>query len=124
MALRSVGDWRRMSILEAPPPEGGNPLGTTRIRRVGVVSLGMWAAAVYGGLGLLMGLVAAFATLFGLSSGSAASGLLGGLVSFGVAAVIVAPLVYGICGFLTGVLGAALYNLGARFTGGVEIELS
>lgn len=42
---------------------------------------------------------------------------------FGVGYAIAAPLLYAAIGFLTGALGAALYNLSARWAGGIEVEV-
>jgi hypothetical protein len=42
---------------------------------------------------------------------------------FGVAAIVVAPIFYGIIGAIGGLVGAAIYNLVAQFTGGIQIEL-
>jgi hypothetical protein len=42
---------------------------------------------------------------------------------FGVGAVILLPLFYGLMGFLMGMLTAALYNLIAGWLGGVELEV-
>ncbi len=42
---------------------------------------------------------------------------------FGVGAVVVMPIVYGLLGFVSALVGAALYNLVARVTGGIELEL-
>jgi hypothetical protein len=33
------------------------------------------------------------------------------------------PIIYGVVGFLFGVIGAALYNLVARWIGGFEVEV-
>ena len=42
---------------------------------------------------------------------------------FGVGAVIIMPIFYGIFGFIFSLIGAALYNLVAGWVGGVEVEL-
>jgi hypothetical protein len=42
---------------------------------------------------------------------------------FGVAFAIFMPLLYGAMGFVTGVIGALLYNLFARWVGGFELEM-
>ncbi|MBK7643659.1 MAG: hypothetical protein IPJ19_11540 [Planctomycetes bacterium] len=39
-------------------------------------------------------------------------------------AIVFLPLLYGFLGFLSGVLGAALYNLLAPIVGGIELEFS
>ena len=49
----------------------------------------------------------------------------GGLLgpSLGIASIILFPIIYGIIGFLAGIIGAAIYNLIAKLVGGIEIEL-
>ena len=41
---------------------------------------------------------------------------------FGAAAIIALPIFYGILGFISSLIGAALYNLVAGWVGGVEID--
>ena len=43
------------------------------------------------------------------------------LVGFGF--VLLLPVLYGIAGFIFGMLGAAIYNLVAKWTGGLEFEV-
>ena len=38
-------------------------------------------------------------------------------------AIIVFPIIYGILGFVTGAIGALIYNLSAKWIGGIELEL-
>ncbi|GAB3386353.1 hypothetical protein [Lysobacter fragariae] len=40
----------------------------------------------------------------------------------GVLAIVILPIVYGICGFIGGALQSFLFNFAARFVGGLEIE--
>ena len=42
---------------------------------------------------------------------------------FGVGSVILMPIMYGVSGFLQGLIGAALYNLVANWVGGIHMEL-
>lgn len=42
---------------------------------------------------------------------------------FGVGSVIFLPIFYGVLGFVFGLLTALLYNLVARFVGGIEVEV-
>jgi hypothetical protein len=42
---------------------------------------------------------------------------------FGVGAIIALPIFYGVLGFLMTLLMAALFNLAARITGGVEVDV-
>ena len=97
------------------------------IRRVGVWSV----ARLYGGMSAAMGLV--FGAVFALAAGFGgmagafrdpdtgfASGALGAM--FGVGAIIILPIFYGVLGVVMGAIGAALYNLFAGMFGGIELE--
>jgi hypothetical protein len=42
---------------------------------------------------------------------------------FGAAIALFAPVIYGVMGFVLGVVSAAIYNLAARFVGGLEVEV-
>lgn len=93
------------------------------IRRIAPLSLGKLTGSLYLLLGLLIGCIVALVSLVGASLLPAEempipfAGVL-----FGVGAVVFFPLLYGFFGFLGGLLIAALYNVAAGWTGGVEIE--
>ena len=97
------------------------------VRRIGVLSLAKVMGTIYGGLGLVFGLVFSFVALLGTAFGTAFEGASGPEalfgVLFGVGAVILLPIFYGLMGFLAGLLVSALYNLAARVVGGLELEL-
>ena len=44
--------------------------------------------------------------------------------AFGLFAVILCPIVYGIVGGITAVIGALIYNLASSWVGGVEVEIN
>lgn len=96
------------------------------IKRVNALS----AAKVMGLLGLGIGLVfGAFMSLGALVWGGAAfaagdepGGALVGMI-FGVGAIILLPLFYGCLAFVGGLIQALLYNVAARVTGGIEVEV-
>ena len=93
-----------------------------RIRRVGVLSLGKMLGALYALLGLIIGAIFTCVSAFGAAAAFAGSGdneALGLL--FGVGAIIILPLFYGIIGFIGGLIVAFLYNFLAGFVGGIEI---
>jgi uncharacterized oligopeptide transporter (OPT) family protein len=46
-----------------------------------------------------------------------------GAVVFGVGSVIFLPIIYGIMGFIGGIISAAIYNVVAGVVGGVELNL-
>lgn len=100
------------------------------VRRVGILSLGKVLGAVYALLGLVIGAIyALFALLFAVigiagaqqSSDAFAGGALG--VVFGIGSIIFFPIIYGIFGFLGGLLTGFVYNLVTRFVGGLEIDV-
>jgi hypothetical protein len=96
------------------------------IRRVGVWSIGKIAAALYSTIGLLAGLLFAGISLISTGFAEAARSedfpvWLAPL--FGVGAIVVLPILYGILGLLIGTVGAAIYNLVAGAVGGIEIEI-
>jgi hypothetical protein len=43
---------------------------------------------------------------------------------FGVGAIILFPIFYGVMGFLVGALGAFIYNLVSGFVGGLELTMA
>jgi hypothetical protein len=95
------------------------------ITRVGVVSVAKIAGVLYAGIGLIIG---GFFSLLGMAgfAGGLASESAGGAFAgalFGIGAVIVLPIVYGIFGFIGTLICAFLFNLAAGITGGVEVEV-
>lgn len=95
------------------------------LKRIEPLSLAKVAALLYGGIGLIVGvLVSVVATLgFAFAPGgeNAPPALLAPL--FGVGAIVLFPLLYGFFGALAALVGAALYNLAARWTGGVRLVI-
>jgi hypothetical protein len=96
-----------------------------KIRSVGPLSVGKIFGAIYASLGLVIGLVFAFVSLVGAAIAANQQGAAAGLppVALGIAAIFFAPLFYGLMGFIGGVITAALYNVAARFMGGIEIDV-
>ena len=104
------------------------------IRRVGVWSIARLYGGISAAIGLIVGLVfAAFAAIGGvagamnsdMAAGARGGGLaVGGLSAlFGVGAIILLPIVYGVFGLVGGGISAALYNLFAGLFGGIEVEV-
>jgi hypothetical protein len=93
------------------------------VKRIGPGSAFKVGLALYGLVGLILGLI------FGLMS------MLGGALAlpaqagafrmfFGVGAIIILPLCYGIFGGIVAAISAALYNLIAGWVGGLEVDIS
>lgn len=95
------------------------------VHHIGVLSLGKIAGIVYAVMGLIGGAIFTLISLFGSVLGSFAADspepLFG--ILFGVGSIIVLPIFYGAMGFLVGLVAAAVYNVAARFVGGLELEL-
>jgi hypothetical protein len=93
------------------------------VRRVGALSLAKLMGALYVFVGLFFGAIVSLISVLGgaFVPSDEASGMTGAL--FGAAAIIVLPICYGLLGFLTSLIGAALYNAVASVVGGVEIEM-
>ncbi len=92
------------------------------IKRVGPVSCAKVSATLYAMAGLLIGAIVSLLALvggvFANSSGSAGMGAI-----MGVGAIIVFPILYGVCGFIFTLIGAWLYNVAAGIAGGIEMEV-
>ncbi len=90
------------------------------LKRVGILSGAKVLGLLYAALGLIFGGIFSFVSVLGAAAGSGRGGA-GGLL-FGVGAVIILPIFYGIVGFIGGALTAVLYNLIAHVAGGLELE--
>jgi len=94
------------------------------IKRIGVVSLGK----ILGISGIFFGLIAALffwlffsALLGGLSGTTGTSSLLTG--GIGASLFIIFPILYGISGFIGGMIYALIYNVVAMLVGGLKIQM-
>ena len=96
------------------------------LKSVGVLSAGK-IMGVLGAFGGLLGgaMLALFSLLGGVAQhqqGGPGNGALPAMF-VGVGAVVILPIVYGIFGFIGGMIYALLYNLAAGIIGGLELEL-
>ena len=92
----------------------------TKVKRLGVLSVANIYAILYAIIGLIAGLFVALA--YGLSSAFGADlDPLG--FGLGFFSILVFPILYGAGGWIGGIIGAALYNLVARWVGGIRVEL-
>jgi hypothetical protein len=91
-----------------------------KIKRIAPVQLGKMLALVYGIMGLL------FVPVF-LVGALAASHLPQqqrvGILAMGTGFALCMPLLYALMGLIVGLLGAVIYNLVARWVGGIEVEV-
>lgn len=99
-----------------------------RIKRIAPLQAGKMMGVLYACMGLiflpffmLAGLAGAFAQhAQQAQQGQAAAAAITG-VMFGMGLLM--PVIYGVMGFIFGVISAALYNLIARWIGGIEVEV-
>ncbi len=91
-----------------------------KLKQIEPVSCAKIFGVTYAILGLIIG---AFFTMFALLGAAFSMGRMGIFgVLFGVGAIIILPLFYGLVGFLSGLLIALMYNLIASKFGGIELE--
>ncbi len=97
------------------------------IKKFGVLSVGVMWGILSAIAGLLVGLW--MAGWFSILSGFTPAGTMFGEKYgpfewiFSGLVIIIAPVFYGVFGFVGGIISAALYNLFARWTGGIKVEL-
>lgn len=90
------------------------------ITRVGPLSCAKIAGLLYAAMGLLAG---ALISLMAAAGGFGAGEQLGPLSAiFGVGAIILLPICYGVFGFIGTLIGAVLFNIASGMTGGITIE--
>jgi hypothetical protein len=94
------------------------------LKRIGPWSVAKVLGALYAAMGLLFGGLFALLALAGagVSGRSGDEGAMFGAL-FGVGAVVVLPIFYGVMGVVFGALTAWLYNVFAGMVGGIEVEL-
>lgn len=90
-----------------------------QLKSLGVLSTGFIGALINAFLGLVAGLVVAIVSF--TPAWIALPFVRRPLA--GVLAIVVLPFVYGAMGFVSGVVLAALYNVAARFVGGIKVLL-
>ncbi len=104
---------------------GNSNRSITRLKRVGVVSSGILMGAGGAVMGLLAGGIFFLISLAGV--GAAANAGNGpdpaaAFIGMGVGAIFILPIMYGIGGFIAGIIYAFIYNVLAGMTGGLEME--
>jgi len=111
----------------------------TKLKKVGVLSFAKFQAVFMAFIGLIMGI---FTAIMGVIYGAMLDSFRGGVVSvegaeletsmlssgllygMGFLGIIVLPVLYSLAGFIFGAIGAWLYNLIAKWIGGIEVEFA
>ncbi len=100
-----------------------------QVKRIGPLSAGKVTGALYALIGLVFGVIFALISLLGIAIGSLASNSSGsstalfGGVGVAIASVIFLPVLYGVLGFISGLVSAFLYNVVAGLIGGIEVDI-
>jgi hypothetical protein len=96
------------------------------VRRIAPMSAAKIEGTLMALMGLLIGLmftaIGSVASSLAPQASSSGLGFMG--AAFGVGAIIILPICYGVFGFIAGLIGAGLYNVLAGIVGGIEIETS
>lgn len=98
---------------------------TRRLKRIAPLQAGKVLGILYAFMGLI---IVPFFLLFALvgafaqpdQSNGAAGAIAAGMM---VVMAVLAPVMYGVMGFIFGIISAALYNLIAKWVGGLEFEV-
>ncbi len=88
-----------------------------KVKRIGVLSLAKILGLLYTIFGLILGASLAVVSLFGLSADES-------VLFFGSASIIIFPILYGVMGFIGGLITGFFYNFIAGKIGGLEVELT
>lgn len=92
------------------------------LKRIGVLSCGKLMGTMYAIMGLVLGGFMSLAAAFGAAARHADGGGAAVPAIFGIGAIIVIPILYGIGGFIGGLFTAAIYNVVAGMMGGLELD--
>jgi hypothetical protein len=93
-----------------------------RIKRIDPISLGKFSGVLCAVLGLILGALVALSSLVGMAGIGGSRGGLFGLI-FGVGAIVFLPIMYGIGGFIGGLIQGFVYNIAAGMMGGIDITV-
>lgn len=93
---------------------------TRRLKRIAPLQLGKILAILYGAMGLL---IIPIFLIIGVASSQMPAEQRAGMMLMSGGFALFAPVMYAAMGFVFGVLGAVIYNLVAKWVGGIEFEL-
>jgi len=89
------------------------------VRKVGIMSYAKVSTLLMAIIGLILGI---FYLIVYFGMGQANAVAMDPMMQAGPWVVLIMPVVYAILGFLFGLVGAWLYNLTAKWVGGIEVE--
>ena len=91
-----------------------------RIKRIAPLQLGKMLAVLYGIMGLLF--IPFFLIMSAVATQMPPEQRVG-MMAFGAGFALCMPVIYAALGFVFGALGALIYNLVAKWIGGIEVEV-
>ncbi len=119
----------RSGIVSQPRSRGVDPgveadRMTRRLKRIAPLQLGKMLGILYAMMGLLFLPLFALAGLAGAFAQQSTNNGAGALPAVALLVMgFLMPIMYGVMGFLIGIISAAVYNLAARWIGGIEVEV-
>jgi hypothetical protein len=105
------------------------------IKHIGVLSMAKFLAVLYAGIGLLVGLVVTLVSLAGsvleklLAANPYSHAFINNQpgsvfsVVFGVGAILILPILYGIMGAIAGFIMGVIANIALKISGGIELKV-
>ena len=91
-----------------------------KIKRFEPLQLGKMFALLHGMIGLIF---LPIVLLFSLIASKLPPTQRVGAMAMGIGFMLFMPIMYAVMGFLVGVIGGCLYNLFAKWIGGIEVEI-
>ena len=97
------------------------------VKRIRVLSLAKLQAVLMAAIGLIVGVIyGVIIMVFGaalLSQTEAGGAAAVGSVVGGLVVMVIAPIFYGVLGFVFGAISALVFNVAAGFMGGLELQV-
>jgi len=95
-----------------------------RIKRIAPVQLGKMLAVIYALLSLIfVPFILMFGAIASTMHKTPGAPPFPAMLGLGMGFMIFMPVIYAIMGFIGGALGALIYNLVAKWLGGIEVEM-
>jgi hypothetical protein len=102
-----------------------HPTTTKRLKRIAPLQLGLMLGVTYALLAIvIIPIILLFGAIASAVSSTHGGQALPGILGMGVFFIVFLPVLYGVMGFIGGVIGALIYNLVAKWIGGIEVEVA
>ncbi len=94
------------------------------LRRIGPLSAGKVTAVLYALLGLFIGACMTLLSVLGGSPSGEADAMGSYSAMFGIAAILIIPIMLSIVSFISGIISAFIFNIATKLGGGIDVDLS